>query len=109
MSSSPGRNAGRIDLLRVLGFGGWLNRMNFCRSGVIARSSDRALAPHVYFLLRSSKWTREAGNIMLLTGYRDQMLVFNFNSTKEDFPKYEEQLRKSMNSISISSKESEQD
>ena len=37
------------------------------------------------------------------------MLVFNFNSTKEDFPKYEEQLRKSMNSISISSKESEQD
>jgi hypothetical protein len=29
------------------------------------------------------------------------MLVFNFNSTREDFPKYEAELRKGMNSIEL--------
>ncbi|MBL0381314.1 MAG: hypothetical protein JKP90_17095 [Desulfofustis sp. PB-SRB1] len=40
-------------------------------------------------------------NIMLFTGYKGQMLIFNFNSTKEEFPKYEKVLRESLKSISI--------
>ena len=41
-------------------------------------------------------------NIMLVTSYGKEMLAFNFNSTKEDFPKYEVKLRESMQSINIS-------
>jgi len=40
-------------------------------------------------------------NIMLFTGHKGQMLVFNFNSTKEQFPKYEQSLRKAVESIQI--------
>ena len=40
-------------------------------------------------------------NIMLVTGFRKQMLIFNFNSTKEEFPKYEEILRESLKSIKL--------
>ena len=40
-------------------------------------------------------------NIMFVTGYKGQMLIFNFNSTKEDFPKYEKQLRASLKSIRL--------
>lgn len=40
-------------------------------------------------------------NIMLITGFEGKMLAFNFNSTKEDFPKYEEELRKSLKSINL--------
>ena len=40
-------------------------------------------------------------NIMLMTGFEGKMLVFNFNSTKEDFPKYEAALRKSLKSVKL--------
>lgn len=40
-------------------------------------------------------------NIMLFTGYKGQMLLFNFNSTKEEFPVYEAALRQSMRSIQV--------
>lgn len=40
-------------------------------------------------------------NIMLMTGFEGKMLIFNFNSTKEDFPKYEAELRASLNSIKL--------
>ncbi|MCH2124820.1 MAG: hypothetical protein MK165_08510 [Pirellulaceae bacterium] len=40
-------------------------------------------------------------NIMFATGYKGQMLMFNFNSTKEDFPKYEKQLRASLKSVQL--------
>lgn len=40
-------------------------------------------------------------NIMLLTGYQGKMLVFNFNSTKEDFPRYEDALRMSLKSVTL--------
>jgi hypothetical protein len=36
---------------------------------------------------------------MLITGVKDQMLVFNFNSTKQEFPAVEAALRASMRSI----------
>ena len=40
-------------------------------------------------------------NIMFLTGYQGKMLIFNFNSTKEDFPKFENSLRASLKSIKL--------
>ncbi|HHK74947.1 MAG TPA: hypothetical protein ENJ57_07265 [Rhizobiales bacterium] len=40
-------------------------------------------------------------NIMLLTGHKGQMLVFNFNSTKKEFPKHEAALRKAIKSINL--------
>ena len=40
-------------------------------------------------------------NMMLLTGFRGKMLVFNFNSTKEDFPKYEAALRRCLTSVKL--------
>ena len=40
-------------------------------------------------------------NIMLFTGYKGQMLLFNFNSTKNEFPTYEAALRQSMRSIQV--------
>lgn len=51
--------------------------------------------------MTSSAIDTDIHNIMLLTGYRDKMLVFNFNSTKKEFPKYEAALRKSIASIKI--------
>ena len=43
-------------------------------------------------------------NIMLITGFEGKMLIFNFNSTKEDFPKYEAELRKSLKSVKLPKK-----
>lgn len=40
-------------------------------------------------------------NIFLMTGHQGKMLIFNFNSTKEDFPKYEAALRKSLKSVTL--------
>jgi hypothetical protein len=40
-------------------------------------------------------------NMLLVTGFDGQMLVFNFNSTKEEFPKYERMLRDSIKSIRL--------
>ena len=40
-------------------------------------------------------------NILLMTGFKGKMLVFNFNSTKEDFAKYEDALRESQESIRL--------
>lgn len=40
-------------------------------------------------------------NIMLFTSYKGKMLVFNFNSTKKEFPHYEAALRNSINSITL--------
>ena len=40
-------------------------------------------------------------NILLVTGYKNQMLIFNFNSTLEEFKKYEKEFRKSIKSITL--------
>jgi len=40
-------------------------------------------------------------NIMLVTGYKKQMLIFNFNSTLKEFKKYEKAIRKSIKSITL--------
>ena len=40
-------------------------------------------------------------SIMIFTGYKGQMLLFNFNSTQDEFPKWEKALRESLQWISI--------
>lgn len=40
-------------------------------------------------------------NIMLVTSHKGQMLMFNFNSTKKEFPAVEKLLRDSINSITL--------
>ena len=62
----------------------------------------------LYLEMTSNAIDTDIYNMMLLTGYKDQTVIFNFNSTKEDFPKYETELRKSMESISISPEKSDQ-
>ena len=40
-------------------------------------------------------------NIVLITPHKGKMLMFNFNSTKKDFPKMEKLLRDSIKSITL--------
>lgn len=54
-----------------------------------------------YFEMTSSAVDTDIYNIMLFTGYKNQMLIFNFNSTKEEFPQYEDALRKSIKTIRV--------
>lgn len=55
----------------------------------------------VFFELMSNAADTDIHNMMLVTGYQDRMLIFNFNSTKSDFPKYEKELRQSIETIKI--------
>lgn len=40
-------------------------------------------------------------NMMLVSNYNGKMLIFNFNSTEDEFKKYEKMFQTSMNSINI--------
>ncbi|NIP94170.1 MAG: hypothetical protein GWO24_12230 [Akkermansiaceae bacterium] len=55
----------------------------------------------IYFEMTSTAVDTNIHNMTLMTGFEGQMLVFNFNSTREAFPRVEKALRKSMNSITI--------
>lgn len=55
----------------------------------------------IYFEMTSNAVDTDIYNIVLLTGYKDQMLAFNFNSTKEQFKRYESELRQSIETIRI--------
>jgi hypothetical protein len=54
-----------------------------------------------YMEMTSTAVDTDIYNIMIFAGYKGQMLAFNFNSTKQDFPKYEQALRDSIKSIRI--------
>lgn len=55
----------------------------------------------IFFEMKSNAIDTDIHNIMLTTSYGKEMLVFNFNSTVEEFPAYEEELRNSISSIQI--------
>lgn len=55
----------------------------------------------VYLELTSNAINADIHNIMLITSYEKKMVMFNFNSTKEEFPIYEDSLRASIRSISF--------
>ncbi len=54
-----------------------------------------------YLEMTSNAIDTDIHNIVIFTGYKDQMLIFNFNSTKEQFSSYDAELRKSLNSIQV--------
>lgn len=69
-----------------------------------------SLAGQNWILLEatSSAVDTDIYNIMLVTDYDGEMVGFNFNSTKEEFPQYEAALRKSIESIKFQGEENEE-
>ena len=55
----------------------------------------------VYLEFTSNAINAEIHNILLASSHNKQMAMFNFNSTKEEFPVYESDLRKSITSITF--------
>lgn len=55
----------------------------------------------IYFEFKSNPLDAEINNIMLTTSFDGKMLVFNFNSTTEDFKIQEPALRASIKSIRV--------
>jgi hypothetical protein len=55
----------------------------------------------IYFEMTSRAVDTDIYNIMLVTPHRGKMLVFNFNSTKGEFPQVESELRKSIQTIAL--------
>jgi hypothetical protein len=58
----------------------------------------------IYLEMTSRAIDTDIHNIMLVTPLQGKMLIFNFNSTKEEFPKVEGELRESIKSISLKPK-----
>ncbi|TWT86171.1 hypothetical protein Mal64_39110 [Pseudobythopirellula maris] len=78
-------------------FGGVIPSLVWKKNEIVEHSGRK----WVLMEMTSSAVDTDIYNIMLVTGYKNQMLLFNFNSTKEDFPKYEKLLRASLYSITI--------
>ncbi len=55
----------------------------------------------IYLEMTSVAEGNDIHNVMLLTPYNGKMLMFNFNSTREEFPAMETELRKSIASITL--------
>lgn len=55
----------------------------------------------IYLEMTSRAVDTDIHNIMLITSRYGKLLMFNFNSTKEDFPRMERALRRSIRSISF--------
>lgn len=53
----------------------------------------------IYLEMTSRAVDQDIHNMMLATSYKGRFLVFNFNSTKKEFPDYEAALRSSIDSI----------
>jgi hypothetical protein len=54
-----------------------------------------------YMEMTSNAVDTDIYNIILFTGHRGKTLILNFNSTREDFPRYEKMLRKSIASLKL--------
>ena len=67
------------------------------RNEIIEHSNQ----PWIMMEMTSNAIDTNIHNVMLVTSYAGRMLMFNFNSTKEDFPKYEKALRGSISSIKL--------
>ena len=55
----------------------------------------------IFLEMTSSAIDTDIYNIMLITPFDGKMLIFNFNSTKEDFAEQEAALRASVASIRL--------
>ncbi len=55
----------------------------------------------VLFEMTSNAIDTDIHNLMLFTPYREQLLIFNFNSTRQEFPALEAALRRSLLTIRL--------
>jgi len=55
----------------------------------------------IFLEMTSNAVDADIYNIMLVTSYEQEMLIFNFNSTVADFSQYETELRNSIKSIQL--------
>jgi hypothetical protein len=55
----------------------------------------------IYLELMSAAIDTDIHNVMLMTSFNNKPLMFNFNSTKEEFPKVIKNLQISINSIRV--------
>jgi hypothetical protein len=78
-------------------FGRMIPGLKWKKNEIVEHSGRKWL----FMEMTSSALDTDIYNIMMITGYEKRMLIFNFNSTKEDFPKYEKALRASLDSIKI--------
>ena len=58
----------------------------------------------IHLEMTSSAIDTDIYNILLGTPYEGKLVLLNFNSTKEDFPKLEASLRKAMGTLSVAKK-----
>ena len=75
-------------------FGRMIPGLEWKKNKIIEHSGRKWL----FMEMTSTAIDTDIYNIMM-TGYDSRMLIFNFNSTKEDFPKFEKALRASLASI----------
>lgn len=82
-----------------LAFETMFNKMNvkWIKNEIINKSEQK----WIYFEFESKAIDTNIINIMLVTGYKNQMLVFNFNSTVKEFSVYEKDFRKGVESLKI--------
>lgn len=57
-----------------------------------------------YMEMTSNAVDTDIYNIVVFTGHQGKTLILNFNSTRGDFPKYEQALRKSISSLQLITK-----
>lgn len=55
----------------------------------------------IYLECTSNAINADIHNIILASSHRDKMAMFNFNSTKDEFSKYEDALKESIESITF--------
>lgn len=55
----------------------------------------------IYLEMTSRAIDTDIHNIMMMTPHAGQLLMFNFNSTKEEFSRVEKELRRSIDSIRV--------
>jgi hypothetical protein len=58
----------------------------------------------IFLELTSNAIDTDIHNILLCTPYEGKLVIFNFNSTKEDFPQFEAGLRKALSTVAIGQK-----
>ena len=78
-------------------FGRMIPGLEWKKNEIVEHSGRKWL----FMEMTSTAIDTDIHNMMMITGYGNRMLVFNFNSTKEDFPKFEKALRASLASIKI--------
>ena len=99
LKPQPIKDAGLEEGLQVFGtlMGRLIPNLVWKRKEIIEMAGQR----WIFLEMTSSAIDTDIYNIMLITPFDGKMLIFNFNSTKEDFAEQEAALRASVASIRL--------